>query len=78
DWEPRAALDGGDDGLDCYRQIAAQCGPLLNDRGVLMCEFGQGQFADLRAIFSSAGWEIQPVRRDFAGTERVLCARFLG
>ena len=74
DFEPRLALDGGDDGLNCYRQIAAQCGTLLTADGFLLAELGAGQFADVRAIFESNGWEVGDAIADFAGHERVLRA----
>ena len=76
DFEPRLALDGGEDGLDCYRQIAAQCGTLLTRDGFLLAEMGAGQFADVRAIFESNRWQVAPPIPDFAGHERVLRATF--
>jgi release factor glutamine methyltransferase len=75
DFEPRRALDGGEDGLDCYRQIAAQCKPLLKPNGTLACELGAGQFAGVRAIFENENWRVQKPIRDFAGIERVLVAQ---
>jgi release factor glutamine methyltransferase len=75
DWEPRSALDGGDDGLDCYRQIAAQCGVLLAPEGFLAVELGAGQFADVAALFEAAGWHVEAPRLDFAGIDRVLIAK---
>jgi release factor glutamine methyltransferase len=74
DWEPRAALDGGIDGLDCYRQIAAQCGLLLAPDGFLMVELGAGQFDIVREIFSAAAWRVAPPIFDLAGIPRVLVA----
>jgi release factor glutamine methyltransferase len=60
DWEPRLALDGGDDGLDCYRQIAAQCGALLKPNGFLAMELGAGQFASVQSIFADEAWTVEP------------------
>ena len=77
DWEPRAALDGGMDGLDCYRAIAAQCGPLLAPDGFLMVELGAGQFEMVQQIFNGAGWIVEPPLFDLAGIARVLTARRL-
>jgi len=74
DFEPRLALDGGDDGLSCYRDIARQCGVLLRADGFLLAELGAGQFADVRAIFEREGWEVAPPILDLAGHERVLSA----
>ena len=45
DYDPRRALDGGADGLDAYRAIAAELPWLLRSGGVFAGEFGQGQDA---------------------------------
>lgn len=74
DFEPRLALDGGADGLNCYRDIARQCGVLLQPNGFLLAELGAGQFSDVRAIFESEGWNVAPPIHDLAGHERVLSA----
>ena len=42
DYDPRAALDGGHDGLDCYRAIAATIPALLNAAGALVVEMRRG------------------------------------
>ena len=75
DFEPRRALDGGEDGLDCYRQIAAQCGVLLRPNGALLCELGAGQFGEVRAIFEDYSWRVENPILDFAGIQRVLVAQ---
>jgi release factor glutamine methyltransferase len=74
DWEPRLALDGGEDGLDCYRQIASQCGALLKPSGFLAVELGAGQFAAVQSIFEEESWMVAPPVLDLAGIERVLLA----
>ncbi len=76
DWEPRPALDGGPDGLDCYRRIATQSGALLKPDGFLMVELGAGQDEAVRAIFTAAGWSVEPPLFDLAGVARVLTATF--
>ncbi|HVF85735.1 MAG TPA: peptide chain release factor N(5)-glutamine methyltransferase [Abditibacteriaceae bacterium] len=74
DHEPRMALDGGDDGLTCYRDMARQCGVLLQPDGFLLAELGAGQFPGVRLIFESEGWNVAPPIYDLAGHERVLSA----
>lgn len=74
-FEPRGALDGGPDGLDCYRQIALQCCALLAPGRVIACELGIGQFESVRHIFHRAGWSVDAPIRDFQGIERVIVAR---
>jgi release factor glutamine methyltransferase len=74
DFEPRSALDGGEDGLDCYRQIASQCAELLTPNGFLAVELGAGQFDDARHLFEYSKWRVEEPIRDLAGIERVLVA----
>lgn len=74
EWEPRLALDGGEDGLDCYRDIAASCACLLKPDGFLMVELGMGQFTPARSIFEAQGWNVEAPLRDLAGIERVRVA----
>ncbi len=74
DFEPRGALDGGDDGLDCYRQLAAQCGEILAPGGVFLAELGAGQFDDVRTIFEKSDWNVEAPLFDFQGIALVLQA----
>lgn len=73
--DPRRALDGGADGLDCYRSIAAQASDLLKPDGVLVVELGAGQENAVASIFRTAGLAPSPARADLAGIPRALPAR---
>lgn len=75
DFDPRAALDGGPDGLDCYRAIAATAPALLAPGGALVVELGAGQAKAVAALFASAGLAPSPPRADFSGVPRALLAR---
>jgi release factor glutamine methyltransferase len=75
DFEPRGALDGGPDGLDCYRQIARQCLELLAPGGVIACELGIGQFHKVQRIFEENGWKVGEPVLDLQSIERVVIAR---
>ena len=55
DYDPALALDGGADGLNGYRAIAAQARGLLAPGGMLIVELGTGQEAAVRALFTKAG-----------------------
>ncbi len=74
DYDPALALDGGADGLDGYRAIAAQAGRLLTPGGRLIMELGAGQEAAVRALFTKAGFAVAAARADLAGIPRVLNA----
>ena len=70
--DPVRALDGGPDGLDCYRVIAAQASRLLMPSGILLVELGAGQEAVVAGLFGSAGLLPLPARADLAGIPRAL------
>lgn len=73
DHEPKVALDGGNDGLDFYRAIAAQARGLLAPGGRLVVELGAGQEPAVRALFTKAGLSADmTVRHDLAGIPRAL------
>lgn len=74
DYDPRGALDGGPDGLDAYRAIAAQAPALLATGGRLIVELGAGQEPTVRALFTKAGLTISRVTPDLAGIPRALNA----
>lgn len=75
DFEPRAALDGGNDGLDAYRAIALDAGRLLAPRGTLVLELGIGQGEMVQGLLSAAGLAVEwPPRADLGGVPRALSA----
>lgn len=75
DFDPRGALDGGADGLDFYRRLAAEAGAFLKPDGKLMLEFGDGQADVLKTIFESQMWIVEAVREDYSQRQRILMAR---
>ncbi|MCW3095417.1 MAG: [protein release factor]-glutamine N5-methyltransferase [Chthonomonadaceae bacterium] len=75
DAEPRLALDGGPDGLECYRRLAVQALKALRPGGWLAVEVGRGQAPDVATLWLAAGWQEVNARRDLAGIERVVCGR---
>ena len=74
--EPQLALDGGDDGLEFYRRIAADAPEHLNPGGSIYLEVGAGQADAVRALLTGrmecaeAG-----VINDLNGIPRVVWAR---
>ena len=73
-FEPIGALDGGADGLDAYRLLAAGAGDFLADDGVIAFEVGAGQARDVAALLAEAGYNLRTVRKDLAGIERCVVA----
>jgi release factor glutamine methyltransferase len=74
-YEPRLALDGGEDGLAFYRRVAIDCERLLIPGGLLAVEIGQGQCDDVTQLLRQEGLEVVESRRDLAGIERCILAR---
>ena len=72
DHDPRAALDGGGDGLDFYRMLAEHGAIWLRPTGAMLLEFGDGQAAALQEIFSHRGWIVDAVERDLSDKERFI------
>jgi release factor glutamine methyltransferase len=76
DYDPEIALDGGLDGLDAYRSIAADAKRILAPGGRLFVELGVGQDEQVCALFTDAGLSPGVPRKDLAGIPRVLGAGF--
>jgi release factor glutamine methyltransferase len=74
-YEPKLALDGGDDGLLFYRRLAADLQRLLVGGGLVAVEIGQGQGSAVGRLFQEAGLWLLPARADLAGIERCILAR---
>ena len=70
DYEPHLALDGGADGLDIYRRIAADASKYLNRGGTLIMEVGAGQAADIVKMFRGNAYSM--VVKDFNGIDRYV------
>jgi release factor glutamine methyltransferase len=73
--DPRRALDGGRDGLACYRAIAADARRLLAPGGHLVVEVGLGQEPPVAALLRAGGLEPLPAKPDLSGIARALPAR---
>ena len=73
DHEPRAALDGGPDGLDALRILAAGAPAWLKPGGWLIVEVGAGQAQAVTDLAEGTGrYETIGVVPDFAGIDRVV------
>jgi release factor glutamine methyltransferase len=75
DFDPPLALDGGADGLDAYRAIAADLPRLLKSGGFFACEIGHGQDAAVAGIVSGPRLVVDRVVPDLAGIARCVVAR---
>ena len=74
--EPAMALDGGSDGLDFYRRIAADCSAHLTTGGSIYLEVGIGQAEAVRAMIAQAlVCQDSGILNDLNGIPRVVWAR---
>lgn len=75
-WEPRGALDGGAEGLDFYRRIAAQAHVYLAQRGVVALEIGADLGRAVSRLLSETQYYMDVrVVQDYAARDRVVVAR---
>ena len=70
DYEPRLALDGGEDGLDYYRRIAEDAPKCLARGGIIILEVGDGQATDVAKLFKYA--EYTMILKDMADKDRFV------
>lgn len=68
--EPILALDGGKDGLDFYRRIAADAGKYLARGGMLIMEVGEGQAHEVVKLFKGQSYSM--ISQDFNGVDRYV------
>jgi len=76
--DPMRALDGGTDGLDCYRAIVPAAKEALKPGGLLALEVGAGQASAVSSFCVRGGFSRIRVRRDLAGIERCVSAQWPG
>jgi release factor glutamine methyltransferase len=62
--EPRAALDGGADGLDVLRRVAAGAASWLAPGGHLLSEVGDDQVAPASAALAAGGFDVRVAHDD--------------
>ena len=70
--DPVLALDGGADGLCCYRIIAEQAPARLSEGGLVALEIGIGQGESVATLFAASGFQLEAVLADLGGVDRVL------
>lgn len=78
-YEPRAALDGGDDGLAPYRSIIPNAQGVLAPGGWAVFEVGQHQSAPVTQLLAQSGFKTEPgdlcIKEDLYGIERVISGK---
>lgn len=72
DHDPHLALDGGEDGLQAYRDLAPEVARILRPGGVFAVEIGWDQGEAVKALFEQAGFTDVKVVKDLADRDRVV------
>ena len=75
DWDPRLALDGGDDGLDLFRRFVPDALACLKPGGVLAVELFEDHLGQAGDFAKQCGFEQVRIAHDLTGRPRVLVAR---
>ena len=76
-YEPKSALDGGEDGLDTIRLLCSQVEDKINPGGHLLLEIGLGQSdAVVDLLKNTASVKDIEVIPDLMGIDRIICASF--
>lgn len=72
-FNPLLALDGGNDGLDCYKYLSKSLQKNIKNSTKIFLEIGKGQENDINNIFSANNYKLLNMYKDLSGVNRVLC-----
>ncbi|WP_353649760.1 putative protein N(5)-glutamine methyltransferase [Nakamurella sp. A5-74] len=78
DHEPRAALDGGDDGLAVHRRMAGAAGRWMTSTGRFVTEIGEPQIVAATSLYRSAGFDVTISRDDEIDATALIAWRRAG
>lgn len=76
DFEPRSALDGGEDGLDVIRSVVQDATMALKSGGRVFLEIGASQGDAVKALLEAEGFSDITVLADLASRDRVVEGRY--
>ncbi len=73
-YEPKIALDGGNDGLDVIKKVIYKAKSILKTKGTLALEIGNGQFKKVSEILIKNNFKIEHIISDYKNNIRSLVA----
>ena len=76
-YEPRLALDGGNDGLDLIKKVIYKSKSFLKINGVLALEIGNEQFNKVSKILIDNNYRIKHVIKDYRNNIRCVIANYI-
>ena len=71
-YEPRIALDGGNDGLDVIKKVIYKSNTILKRKGMLALEIGNGQFKKVSQILKLHDFKIRFLIKDYQNNIRCI------
>ncbi len=75
-YEPRMALDGGNDGLDLIRKVIYKSKEILKIKGMLALEIGNEQIKKVSKILIDNNFRIKHVIKDYRNNVRCVLANY--
>jgi release factor glutamine methyltransferase len=75
DFEPRVAVDGGEDGLSFYRRLIPGAITFLKPSGYLIMEIGENQTKPVQDMMCNWGYKEVTVFKDYGGLDRVIAGK---
>ena len=74
-YEPKIALDGGNDGLDVIKKLIYKAEDILKFNGLLALEIGNKQFRKISNILVKRNFKIEHLIKDYNNNIRCLITR---
>ena len=75
-FEPKLALDGGNDGLDVIKKVIYKSKSILKIKGILALEIGFGQFKKVSNILKSNKFKVRYLVKDYRENIRCIISTF--
>ena len=77
-FEPRIALDGGNDGLDLIKKVIYKTKHILKIKGMLALEIGNEQFKKVSEILIKNNFKIEHTIKDYKDNIRCIISTYIG
>ena len=71
-FEPKLALDGGNEGLSVIRKVIERSSRLIKKKGLLILEIAYDQKKQVKKILMDKGFFIKKIVKDLAGNDRCI------
>ena len=76
-YEPKIALDGGNDGLDVIKKVIYKSKEILKVNGLLALEIGNGQLRKVSTLLLKNLFRIEHNIKDYKNNTRCLIAKYI-